>query len=154
MSESVYSDMFNSLKSTHFLWTRVSDVVFLLCSSCRSAFARDADGTILRQRLFDLLSKINRTFLSEDKCTRTCNGAIGIAEPVWEQPLTRPLVDLLLSVCYDIPHASIAAGPKKNVILLLLARLVGIKYETLQEIRFLLSDLFMHCFCMQSSFRR
>lgn len=36
--------------------------------------------------------------------------------------------------------------PEKKLILLLLARLVGIDYETLQEIRFLLLDLFMRYF--------
>lgn len=81
--------------------------------------------------LVDLSSKINRTFLSVDKCTRTYNGVISIIEAILDQTQGCLLVDLLVSICVrEHLQPSICLPPviQQRFILLLLARLLGIEY--------------------------
>lgn len=110
-----------------------------------------ADGTILLYMLVDLLSKINRTVLSADKCTRTYNGAISIIEAILDETQGCLLVDLLVSICVcEWPSISLLSAIQQKFVLLLLARLLAIEYETQQENRYL---LFVHYSQIELSFR-
>lgn len=86
--------------------TQIWCLYFVLLSDLSStasphilSFACVADGTILPYMLVDLPSKINRTVLSADKCTRTYNGVISIIEAILDKTQGCLLVDLLVPIC-------------------------------------------------------
>lgn len=108
---------------THSLKSGVYILLFVLLSDLSSMasphilwFVCVADGTILLYILVDLLSKIERTFLSADKCTRTYNGVISIAGVILDKTQGCLLVDLLVSICVlcGLPYASLLWSSKRS----------------------------------------
>ncbi len=159
-------DMFNSIQRKKeqvslYIWLTYSDLVFILSFlCCYLIWAPQRARTSSHLLVLQMEPFYHTCWLTfHPKLTEQFSLQTNVPERIMEWSVSsRRFWTKLKVVCswiywfpfvfassYNLPYASLPVIQQK-FILLLLARLLGIEYETLQENRYLLLDLFMHSF--------